>query len=64
MSDFLDDLAVRLKDQRATEVEGLLKATDWADFQRRRGVVQGIERSLAAMHDLLREWQQRDDEEE
>lgn len=63
MSEFLGDYTARLKEHRAAEVEGLLKSTDWADFQRRRGVVQGLERSLAVMTDLLREWQQRDDEE-
>lgn len=32
---------------RAAEVEGFISAKDWPDFQKRRGVVEGIELAIS-----------------
>lgn len=36
-----------LQAERAKHYEGLISAKDWADFEKRRGLVQGIETAIA-----------------
>jgi hypothetical protein len=41
------NLEAMLKEARALEIDGLTASKDWADFQKRRGVIDGIDRAIA-----------------
>lgn len=45
------DMETELQKLRAAEVEAFISAKDWPDFQKRRGVVEGLDHAIRLCQD-------------
>ena len=52
-------IRARLEQRRADLIEELLLASDWADFNKRRGVVKGIDEALLHCSEVERDLNER-----